>query len=278
VDDDEAQALRIEGLDPDDPAVVAAIDLVRWELSLNAPACWRPHERLRVPGVFYTPGWGVIVAAGGGLAGVGGTLAGVIVTQAVNARNKRIDADTKREDRQHERALDYEKRVWQAKNDLLTRLISACRFVKWQAQLTGAENTDENHRRAATIRALDQFRGRIGHEAGISEITAYAAEPVRKALDELLEEVNEQRRQHMSALLTLRRVGTRLDAAIKEPLTDDSGAPVADAQQRVHLDSQREQALGDIGGSSDLDVDRVIALCDRVVDDARKDLQGRYTE
>jgi hypothetical protein len=29
VDDDERRALRAEGLDPDDPAVVAAIDLVR---------------------------------------------------------------------------------------------------------------------------------------------------------------------------------------------------------------------------------------------------------
>jgi hypothetical protein len=32
--------LLAEGLDPDDPAVIAALDLVRWELSL-----------LRVPGV-----------------------------------------------------------------------------------------------------------------------------------------------------------------------------------------------------------------------------------
>jgi hypothetical protein len=31
----ERQALRAEGLNPDDPAVVAAIDLVRWELSLG---------------------------------------------------------------------------------------------------------------------------------------------------------------------------------------------------------------------------------------------------
>jgi hypothetical protein len=30
----EAHAVRAEGLDPDDPAVVVAIDLVRWELSL----------------------------------------------------------------------------------------------------------------------------------------------------------------------------------------------------------------------------------------------------
>jgi hypothetical protein len=34
MDDEDAHALRAEGLDPDDPAVVAAIDLVRWELSL----------------------------------------------------------------------------------------------------------------------------------------------------------------------------------------------------------------------------------------------------
>jgi hypothetical protein len=34
MDNDEAQALRAEGLDPDDPAVRAAIDLVRWELSM----------------------------------------------------------------------------------------------------------------------------------------------------------------------------------------------------------------------------------------------------
>jgi hypothetical protein len=35
VDDEEAKALRAEGLDPDDPAVRAGIDLVRWELSLG---------------------------------------------------------------------------------------------------------------------------------------------------------------------------------------------------------------------------------------------------
>jgi hypothetical protein len=35
MDDEDAQALLDEGLDPNDPAVVAAIDLVRWELSLG---------------------------------------------------------------------------------------------------------------------------------------------------------------------------------------------------------------------------------------------------
>jgi hypothetical protein len=35
MDDEDAQALRTEGLDPDDVAVIAAIDVVRWELSLG---------------------------------------------------------------------------------------------------------------------------------------------------------------------------------------------------------------------------------------------------
>jgi hypothetical protein len=35
MDDDERQALRAEGLEPADPAVVAALDLVRWERSLT---------------------------------------------------------------------------------------------------------------------------------------------------------------------------------------------------------------------------------------------------
>jgi hypothetical protein len=46
VDDEERQALRAEGLDPDDPAVVAAMDVVRWELSLmpESAHCGRPGE------------------------------------------------------------------------------------------------------------------------------------------------------------------------------------------------------------------------------------------
>jgi hypothetical protein len=39
MDDDEREAIRAEGLDPDDPAVQTAIDLVRWELELFARDC-----------------------------------------------------------------------------------------------------------------------------------------------------------------------------------------------------------------------------------------------
>jgi hypothetical protein len=40
MDADERRALLDEGLDPDDPRVASAIDLVRWELSMMLGA---PH-------------------------------------------------------------------------------------------------------------------------------------------------------------------------------------------------------------------------------------------
>jgi hypothetical protein len=169
-----------------------------------------------------------------------------------------------------------------AKSDALMRLISACRFVKWRPELWRPENPDENYRRGTTIRALDLFRDKIGGEDGISEITAYAAEPVRKGLEEVLEQVDVQRREHRDQLSTLRRIGTQIDAVFREPVTDDSGAELPQAQrifdQRDDLWRQRRQALDAIGRNSGLDVDGVIALCDRVIDVARKDLQGRDTE
>jgi hypothetical protein len=36
MDDIEREAIRAEGLDPDDPEIIAAIDLVRWQLSSAA--------------------------------------------------------------------------------------------------------------------------------------------------------------------------------------------------------------------------------------------------
>ncbi|WP_141772778.1 hypothetical protein [Mycobacterium malmoense] len=225
--------------------------------------------------MFYTPGWGVVITAGVSLAGVGSTLAGVIVTQVLAAR-------TKSADRQQERALNYEQRVWEAKNDALKSLISACRFVKSLGHLSDAEDADENRRRAAMIRALDQFIERIGDDDGISEVTAYAAEPVRQALEEVLAEVAARRREHKDQLFRLQRVGAQLIAVMRQPVTDDSGAelPEADEVFRRHANLRRERgdALDAIGGASDLDVERVIALCDRVIDVARNDLQSRYTE
>jgi hypothetical protein len=201
-----------------------------------------------------------------------------IGSACVLIRTKRIDADTHRADRDQERRLDYEQRVWQAKSDILKTLISACRSVKRQAQ----QHQDEKLSRATTIRALDLFRDKIG-EDGISEITAYAAEPVREAVDELLELINTQLRAYSDPLLTLRTVGNELRqlgdeiaAASGESHANVAPGRLETAPQRASLYFQRIEALNIIGGTSDLDVDGVVALCDRVIDVARNDLRGEY--
>lgn len=38
VDSEERRVLVADGLDPDDPSVIAAIDMVRWELSMLTDA------------------------------------------------------------------------------------------------------------------------------------------------------------------------------------------------------------------------------------------------
>lgn len=226
-----------------------------------------------MPGVFYTPGWAAILP-------VGGTLGGVLVTQLVNVWNKRIDAGNRREDRQHERALDYEQRAWQAKSDALKHLISAGRFITWQAKSPGAENTNEKFRRARTIRALDLFRDKIGGEDGISEVTAYAAEPVCKALGDVLDVVDVQRIRHLKRLKSLRDIGKRMDTLRDEFLAVGPEVPDADdkLEMRLIMLNLRQRELEALGNDSDLDVDSVLALCDRLINVAQTDLKGRFTE
>ena len=214
-------------------------------------------------GVFFTPGWEAILP-------VASAFGGAILAQGFNAWNKRGE-------RRHERASDYEQRNWQAKNDALKRLISACRFVKGRVQQAEAEeHADENYKRGAAIRALDQFRGKIGDEDGINEVMAIAAEAVCKALDDMLEVVRVQRLKHSDSLSALGGIGTQLYRLGRDPLEDVSGA---EGRQRLEqydlLMAQRKQALEAIGSQSDLDVKKVIDLRDRVIAVARQDREGR---
>jgi signal transduction histidine kinase len=212
------------------------------------------------------------------------TLLLIVVRNATVAIwRKLIDASTKREDRQHEIALEVEKRFGQDKINALKTLIAAAQHVKWRAQLTGAPNTDEAHRRAVTIRALHEFRTKLGVEDGIAELLAYAADPVRQAVEALLADVNQQRGQHQLLLMQLQNIERQL-STLPNP---QPGPEIGDAipmtpmnvdvfQQWQLLHRADSKTLDMIGTRSDLDVDGVIALCDRVINAARLDLRGRY--
>ncbi|WP_152531579.1 hypothetical protein [Mycobacterium sp. UM_CSW] len=206
-------------------------------------------------------------------------VASVVVTGGVALWSKIIDARSKREDRQHARSLDYEGRVWQAKNDVLRRLISACRAVKRRA-LTAQRHAqvskeDEEYSRARLAQGLGEFPRDIGDEEGISEITAYAAEPVREALDEMLMMIEERLRSHQVSLFMLRNAETQLELArlAQQEARRSGEEPEEGIEGR--LKQRRANAMARLT-AADIDVDAVIKLCDHIIDVARKDIQGRY--
>jgi hypothetical protein len=216
-----------------------------------------------VLGVFMTHGWEEILP-------VASAFGGAILQQGFSAWNKRGE-------RRHERASEYEKRNWEAKDDALKRLIVACRFVKERVQQAEAEqHADANYKRGAAIRALDQFRGKVGNDDGINEVMATAADEVCKALDEMLKVVRVQTSKHSDSLSALGGVGAQLYRLGRDPLEDVSGAEGRQRMERYEsLMAQRKQALESIGSQSDLDGKKVVELCDRVIAAARKDREGR---
>jgi hypothetical protein len=204
----------------------------------------------------------------------------VVVTGGVAVWSKIIDARTKREDRQHSRTLNYEGRVWEAKNAALRSLITACRYVKSEAQrkrwFGGDAETDQLDSLALTVRAVYRFKARLGGEDGISEITALAAQPVREALDEMLALSDAQMQRHLLQLRILERIDPQVEASQDQEFGHDEGdAITAHLHELGALMSRQEDALQKIAMNTDVDVDAVIKLCDRIIDVARQDLQGR---
>jgi hypothetical protein len=209
-------------------------------------------------------------------------VASVVLTGGVAIWSKIIDARSKREDRTHTRALDYEGRVWQAKNDALRGLISACRYVKRRAQVEGTRGSREGaeqHRHLMLFRALSEFAERIGDDEGISEITAYAAEPVREALDQLLELINKRIRPCRVQLVSWKESESRLEhhleAARKEQQPGDDR--IHECERTQILEKRIVWAQQRIA-TAELDIDAVVRLCDKTIEVARLDLHGHYAQ
>ena len=199
----------------------------------------------------------------------------VLSTAAVAIWTKRIDARTKRDDRAHALVLDYEKRAGEDKKAVLKSLISATLHLKRGAERLAGADTSESDRRAEAIRQLYEFRGRLGLDDGVAELMIYAAEPVRDLAELILDEWDRQFREHGYSL-------TQLDSC-KQQLVEavDVGSPgeqaAADGQRRwTALKDEEASWLKRLGDESDLDVDALLALCNRTLKAAHKDLRGGY--
>jgi hypothetical protein len=202
----------------------------------------------------------------------------VVVTGGVAMWSKIIDARSKREDRRHARVLDYEGRVWQAKNDALRRLISACRLVKRRirtAQTPDATQEDYDGWRTTVIIALRDFQNEIGGEEGVSEITAYASEPVREAVDDFLSRTHAQFRPYWVPIAQYKETNTKMDTLQKALRAGNSG-DAGDTRARLDKVYETHSSLISKLGAIPLDLNRLDAECDHLITVSRNDLQGRY--
>ncbi|WP_055403602.1 MULTISPECIES: hypothetical protein [unclassified Mycobacterium] len=206
-------------------------------------------------------------------------LASVISSATVAIWTKRIDFKTKEEDRRHERVLDFEKRAADDKKAVLKSLISATIYIKRAAQYEGSGTPEEiaSQRRAEAIRELYDFRMRLGLDDGVAELMVYAAPPVRDAVSLLLDEWDRQFREHGYSL-------TQLDSC-KRQLAQSTSCPEPREDVTVYYEGELKWSelrkvetvwLDRLGRESELDLDALLALCDRTLEAAHKDLRGGY--
>lgn len=204
--------------------------------------------------------------------------ASVVSTATVAVWTKRIDARTKREERDTALVLDYEKRAGDDKKAILKSLISATLHLRRGAEpLAGAEVTEQSLslRRAEAIRELYDFRGRLGLDDGVAELMIYAAEEVRDLTELILDEWDRQFREHGYSLTQLDTCKKQLvQTAAEVPPTNDQG--IDGERQWTELKEEERSWLKKLGDESNLDVEALVALCDRVLKAAHKDLRGGY--
>ncbi|WP_231588385.1 hypothetical protein [Mycobacterium nebraskense] len=191
---------------------------------------------------------------------------------------KRIDARTKREDRDHALVLDYEKRAGDDKKAVLKRLISATLYLKRGAEpLAGTEVTEESisRRRAAATTELYEFRSRLGLDDGVAELMIYAAEPVRDLTELILDEWDRQFREHGYSLTQLDACKEQLQTAVDVPQNSEE-AMIERKRKWNALKDEEASFLKQLGDESDLDVDALVVLCNRLLKAAHTDLRGGY--
>jgi hypothetical protein len=131
---------------------------------------------------------------------------------------------------------------------------------------------------------MDSFRDRIGGEDGvIGQLLAYAADPVRQAVDDLLDKIEAERNRHLMELYILSRLepGREEVRAELRPghLPDGPAVMSIDVLERLtNLNDAISRQTSSIGDRSRLDIEDVVAQCNRVIDTARDDLHAKPLE
>ncbi|OBB03293.1 hypothetical protein A5662_12210 [Mycobacteriaceae bacterium 1482268.1] len=199
-----------------------------------------------------------------------GAIAGIGATAAVAISGQVFGWLGRRGDREHESALEYEKRAWEKKNPALENLIRDVSLLRrstepnndWTPQGITA-NRQLARRRVAALQTYDEFlRSRLDTTA----VLAYASPSVRK----LVQQLDDTLRAQFATATLINLNNLRKRAQEKEEAIDagnfDEAASLRQAEV-VHAET--------IGTDVTLDVDGVQRLCDQILDAARNDLRGK---
>lgn len=181
-----------------------------------------------------------------------------------------VNAATKRGDRQHAAALDYEKRVWEAKSAALIEVIGACeaiiaalRFVE-----TASEPLKTLVERGKLWRAY-AFEAILDHQDDLTgnasaALAAYSSEPLRAAMGDL--------RALTDAVLSH---GGSYEFARKEiELKRTAALERQDMVEVVDAWREGEKQAAELSQRLRFERDELRELCERVIEAARQDLRG----
>lgn len=172
----------------------------------------------------------------------------------------------KRGDRKHERALDFERRVWETKNAVLTQLITKCNTLRaaCEVEINVVSSDEADSLRRKRIFLLEAFE-RVHFDADASvELILYADKSVMRPAERLSKLITGELESLRFMLREIR------EFRVQKELSIDGQEYEAAAQAR----NSERYVEREICKYSTFDTDEVAALCTSIIDAARADLRG----
>lgn len=191
-------------------------------------------------------------------------IASVVSSATVALATLGVNAWTRRSDRRHESELDYARRTWEAKSSALITVISKCDTIR--SAVPSVTFIDEQqfmaHRRIAIITAFELVGSSLANQA--EALLAYSPKSVWELVARLNTIIRQERKDHAADLVRIKTYREEQESLVES----------LDLKEASRFYERELKTAYKMGESCTLDIDSVHALCDSIIDAARKDLRG----
>lgn len=208
----------------------------------------------------------------------------IISSAAVAIGVKGMELRDKRNDRQHQQGLELTKRTWEAKRDALQSIINSSSRIRDRCRRPGSgKGTPEEQlrrKRIDIVITLAEERKALDDRGGRGALIAWAEQPARGSIEELLDIIDAELHLHRGVLESLDVLDPL--APKQEDLDVIIKGPNHVAIRKEHFEALK--AVGEaktelrnkIGTLSKMDLRALSDQCDKVIELAVEDLRGRY--